>query len=110
MKIIFIFIGLIVCCLISCSSKRDEQYTLVSDRPWPIGEARTCSLDGKWKEGHCFPPANLSEPKYKYLVNVTLDKAIRFDSDQWAGVKGDVVCRLDSFERATCVMQKQNSD
>jgi hypothetical protein len=74
--------------------KRTERYTLVSDRPWPAGEARTCSLDSKWKEGHCFPPNKLDVPKYKYLVDATLDESIRFDKDGWAGLDGSIVCRL----------------
>ncbi len=63
------------------------------------------SLDGKWKEGHCFPPANLGVPKYKYLVDATLDRSIRFDAEGWAGLDG-IICRLDSAEKATCIAQR----
>ncbi len=81
--------------------------TLVSDRPWPIGEARTCSaLDGKWMEAHCFPPTpeGSAAEKYKYLVEATFDKPPHFDAQQWAY---DITCRLDSFERATCQQNTQ---
>jgi hypothetical protein len=98
--------AVVVCSLLAaCSLKRSERYTLVSDRPWPVGEARTCSLDNKWKEGHCFPPANLGTTKYKYLVDATLDESIRFDKDGWAGLDGSIICRLDSTEKATCIVE-----
>jgi hypothetical protein len=102
---------LLLCALLSTSigcQKRSQKYTLVTDRPWSVGEARTCSLDGKWKEGHCFAPENLaSVQKYKYLVNTDFDSPVHFDAQQWAGLKGDMVCRLDSFEHATCTVQRE---
>ena len=45
---------------LGCQKHSHPKYTLVSDRPWPIGEARTCTFDGEYREGHCFPPTNLS--------------------------------------------------
>ncbi len=83
-------------------SRRGETYTLVSEREWPVGEARTCSLDGKYKEGHCFPPNSLSAPKFKYLVSVQFDKPVHFDAQHWAGLNGEIVCRLDSYKDAAC--------
>jgi hypothetical protein len=82
--------------------RRGETYTFVSDRDWPVGEARTCSLDGEYKEGHCFPPNNLSAPKFKYLVSVQFDRPVHFDAQHWAGLSGEIVCRLDSYKNATC--------
>jgi hypothetical protein len=83
-------------------NRRGEMYTLASEREWPVGEARTCSLDGRYKEGHCFPPNSLSAPKFKYLVSVQFDKPVHFDSQHWAGLNGEIVCRLDSYKDATC--------
>jgi hypothetical protein len=81
---------------------RGETYTLVTDREWPVGEARTCSLDGQYKEGHCFPPNSLSATKFKYLVGVQFDEPVHFDAQHWAGLNGEIVCRLDSYKDATC--------
>ena len=102
--------AVVVCSLIAaCSLKRTQRYTLVSDRPWPVGEARTCSLDSKWKEAHCFPPNKLDVPKYKYLVDATFDDSIHFDKDGWAGLDGSIICRLDSTEKAICIVEGPGS-
>src|SRR5258708_36054067 len=106
MKSQYVIAVIVVCSLLAgCSLKRSERYTLVSDHPWPVGEARTCSLDAKWKEGHCFPPNKLDIPKYKYLVHATFDESIRFDEDGWAGLDGSIICRLDSAEKATGIVE-----
>lgn len=88
--------------LAACSKPTSFYRTkLISDRPWPTGEARSCSFDGKWNEMHCVPPtpAALSAPKYDYLVAAEFNKPIQFDAQRWAY---DITCRLDSFEHATC--------
>lgn len=86
--------------LIGCNKPTHYQAVLITDRPWPIGEARSCSFDGQWKELHCFPPENISvTPKYKYMVTADFDEPVDFDRDQWAY---EIVCRLDSFKHATC--------
>jgi hypothetical protein len=93
--------------LVGCSGHK-EQYVLISDRQWSLGEARACSLDGQWKEGHCFPPSSLILPgkQYMYTVNVTFEDQPQFDKDHWAGLDGRLICRLDSYERATCRIEK----
>ena len=98
-KLLWLLALLTVVC--GCKSGSSHlRITLVSDRPWPIGEARDCSgLDGQWMEAHCFPPENLGAKKYKYLVDAEFDRPPHFDKEQWAY---DITCRLDSFDRATC--------
>jgi hypothetical protein len=88
-----------VCMTVGCN--KSQQYTLVTDSTWTTGEARTCSLDGKWHEAHCFPPTKtaLAAPKTQYLVEVRFDQP-KFDKDGWAY---DFTCRLDSVRSATCV-------
>jgi hypothetical protein len=89
--------------MIGCS--KAEQYKMVTDSTWPPGEARTCSLDGKWHEAHCFPPTKdaLAAPKVQYLVDVKFDQTPDFDKDGWAY---DFTCRLDSASAATCVKNR----
>lgn len=90
---------------LGCNKPNRRRVLLVSDTQWPIGEAKWCSLDGRWNEMHCFPPARASAPAeawHGYLVDADFDKPVRFDKDQWAY---DFVCRLDSAEYATCELQ-----
>jgi hypothetical protein len=90
-----------------------KNVTLVTDKPWRLGEARWCSFDGKYVEMHCFPPGKFGAPKTNYLVDVDFDKPVHFNSDNWAGIPavpttlnqtmaGTISCRLDSFKHATC--------
>ena len=91
-----------VVCLAGCQRHiRYRHVKLITDRPWSVGEARSCSFDGQWNEMHCFPatPEALAAPKYNYLVDADFDKAVHFDAQQWAY---DITCRLDSFGHATC--------
>src|SRR5580692_514187 len=81
--------------------------TLVSDQPWAIGEAKPCSFDEKYMELHCFPPTPeaIAAPKHDYLVDADFEKPVKFDAQHWAGGSSypyNIVCRLDSFEHATC--------
>ncbi len=92
-----------------CSHRGQTRYrvTLVSDQPWTIGEAKSCSFDGQYMEMHCFPPtpAALSAPKHDYLVDADFDKPVAFNAQHWAGGNSypyDIVCRLDSNKHATC--------
>jgi hypothetical protein len=89
-----------------CGCRKQEQIKLISDREWLIGEAKDCTVDGKWMEAHCFPPTpeGASAQKHDYLVTVRLEKALVFDSEGWAY---NVVCRLESSERATCIQQAE---
>jgi hypothetical protein len=103
-KIMILILGVLFATAYGCR-KQTDKYTLVSDRPWSVGEARTCSFDGKWKEGHCFQPKNVSDTNYKYLVDIDFDRPLHFDDQQWAGLNNDITCRLDSFEHATCHTQ-----
>jgi hypothetical protein len=82
----------------------ERQIKLISDQEWPVGEAKDCSVDSKWMEAHCFPPTRegLSAKKHDYLVRVYLEKPLVFDKEGWAY---NVVCRLENFERATCIQQ-----
>jgi|HubBroStandDraft_6_1064221.scaffolds.fasta_scaffold1633028_1 hypothetical protein len=100
-----ITLALLLLALLSGCTKQ-EQIKLISDREWPFGEAKDCTLDDKWMEAHCFPPtpAGLSAEKHDYLVSVRLKKPLVFDKEGWAN---NVVCRLDSSERATCIQQTQ---
>jgi hypothetical protein len=95
------------------TQKTYSNVTLVTDKPWKVGEARWCSFDGKYVEMHCFPPDKLGVPKTNYLVDVDFDKPPKFDKDNWAGnerptvlsktLAGSISCRLDSFKHASCV-------
>jgi hypothetical protein len=100
MRIRLMFAGAALLSLAACRRPTSTYHAkLISDRPWPVGEARSCSFDGQWNELHCFPPAALSATKYAYLVNAEFDKPVQFDAQHWAN---DITCRLDSFEHATC--------
>jgi len=100
MRIRLMFVGVALLSLVSCRHPTSAYHAkLISDRPWPIGEARSCAFDGQWSEMHCYPPAALSAPKYDYLVSAEFDKPVQFDAQRWAY---DITCRLDSFEHATC--------
>jgi hypothetical protein len=90
---------------LGCQRHSQAQYTLVSDRPWPIGEARTCTFDGEYREGHCFPPTDLSGQKYKYLVDADFDRTVHYDAQKWSS--DDITCRLDSIAHATCKVGRQ---
>jgi hypothetical protein len=82
-------------------------FTLVSLQRLAVGEAYDCpSIDMQWLEAHCFPPTkeNLQAPKHKYLVKITFDKPVEADKDGWAY---DFTCRLDSYKKATCRVNKQ---
>jgi hypothetical protein len=95
-----ILFGLVL--LAACRDPASRYHAkLISDRAWPVGEARSCSFDREWYEMHCFPatPEGLSAPKYDYLVTADFDKPVQFDPEGWAY---DITCRLDSFEHATC--------
>jgi|HubBroStandDraft_4_1064222.scaffolds.fasta_scaffold406520_1 hypothetical protein len=85
-----------------CNKSTRLRVVLVTDSPWAVGEARSCSLDGEYNEGHCFTPQGLSAPKFKYLVDADFDKPLKFDKEKWAY---DIVCRLDSSEHLTCESQ-----
>jgi hypothetical protein len=100
----FVFLLLLAVVVgIGCNKSTRLRVVLVSDSPWSPGEAKWCSLDGKWNEMHCFPPENISaKDSHKYMVNADFDKPPRFDKEQWAH---DIVCRLDSYEHATCQSQ-----
>lgn len=76
----------------------------MSDKAWPIGEAKDCTVDSKWKEAHCFPPTPeaVAAEKHDYLVSVRFEKPLVFDKEGWAY---NVVCRLESSEHATCIQQ-----
>lgn len=80
---------------------------IVTAGTWTIGEAKSCTLDGKWNEMHCFPPALSSDPDFKdfhhYLVDAKFESPVRFDDQKWAY---DIVCRLESDQRATCIQQQ----
>lgn len=86
--------------------RREETWQLIGGYQWPIGEARSCVLDGKNHEGHCFPPSAIWDQSIKvwptFLVSVTFDKPPQFSADQWAGDASPIVCRLDSAVHATC--------
>jgi len=105
MKRIALLVAVLSALSDSGCQKPSGKYTLVSDRPWPVGEARTCTFDGKYREGHCFPPANLSAAKYKYLVDAEFDKPVHYDARKWSS--DDIICRLDSFRHATCQVRAQ---
>jgi len=87
-----------------CGCRKQEPIKLISDREWPIGEAKDCTVDRKWMEAHCFPPTReaLSAEKHEYLVRIRLEKPLVFDNEGWAY---NVVCRLESAERAMCLQQ-----
>jgi hypothetical protein len=102
MKIRWTCVILALLSLAACSKPTSTyRAKLVSDRLWPIGEARSCSFDGEWSEMHCFPPTPtvLAATKYDYLVSADFDRPAQFDTQRWAS---DITCRLDSFEHATC--------
>lgn len=87
-------------CSIGCSSPKQQTYKFVTDHPWPVGEARLCTLDGQFHQAHCFPPENLfTTEKVFYIVTTTLVD-VKFDSNQWGY---GVTCRLDSYSTATCI-------
>jgi len=109
MKYFPAYILLVFTLLAGCRSRTQTRYrvNLTSDQPWPIGEAKPCSFDGQSMEMHCFPPTReaILAVKHYYLVDADFDKAVDFDSDHWAGGSTypyDIVCRLDSFDDATC--------
>lgn len=83
---------------------------LVSDVPWPIGEAKPCSFDEQYMEMHCLPPTPeaLAAPKHDYLVDADFEKPVKFDAQHWAGgiYPYSIECRLDFYQHATC----QNRD
>lgn len=58
----------------------------MSDKAWPIGEAKDCTVDSKWKEAHCFPPTPeaVAAEKHDYLVSVRFEKPLVFDKEGWA--------------------------
>ena len=98
--------------MIGCGHLGQTRYRvrLISLEPWTIGEAKPCSFDGQFMELHCFTPTPdaLAAPKHNYLVDADFDKAVNFDEQHWAGgsYPYNIVCRLDSYEHATC----QNGD
>ncbi len=71
-------VALIVLVVGGCNKSTRLRVVLISDRPRPVGEARSCSLDGEWNEMHCFPPENLPTKKYKYMVNAYFDKLVTY--------------------------------
>jgi hypothetical protein len=95
--------------LTGCSHQSQTRFraTLVSDRPWAIGEAKPCSFDGEYLEMHCFlpMPEALAAPKHDYLVDTDFEKPVKFDARHWAGGNSypyNIVCRLDSYQHAFC--------
>jgi hypothetical protein len=90
-----------------CNKSTHRKVVLISDTPWPVGEAKECSFDGKWNEMHCFPPEKASAyPVHKYMVDADFDKPVQFDKEQWAY---DLTCRLDSVEHAMCRHQSEHA-
>jgi hypothetical protein len=91
-------------------STNTETWKLVGAYTWPMGEARTCTLDGKMHEGHCFTPSTITDMTNKdwpsFLVTVKFNKQPTYDAQQWAGLDNSITCRLDSTTRATCYVSK----
>lgn len=110
MKRVPVFLFVAVAFLVGCRSQTKTTHyrvNLASEQSWSIGEAKPCSFDGQYMEMHCFPPTQeaLAATKHYYLVDVDFDRPVDFDSQHWAGGSTypyDIVCRLDSFEHATC--------
>ena len=109
------FIVILVLLAAGCGHRDQTHYrvTLISDQPWTIGEAKPCSFDGDYQEMHCFPPTldALTAAKHDYLVDADFDKPVKFDSGHWAGGSSypyDIVCRLDSYNHATCQNRGQS--
>jgi hypothetical protein len=104
MKMILAIVASLIILPLAVGNSISVRYVLVSDTTWPIGEAKPCTLDGVFHQGHCFPPEKLSTtPKqrhwHRYLVDVDFNKPLQFDKSQWAyGIE----CRLDSYKHATC--------
>ena len=95
---------LVVAIISGCA--KPTQMKLISDARWSVGEAKNCTIDGQWNEGHCFPPSSKHPETYPYLVSVVFEKPLTFDAEHWAY---NVVCRLDSFSHATCIQQQPQS-
>jgi hypothetical protein len=75
--------------------------TLKSNQPWPIGLAKTCLFKDDSKDSMVLVCAASGDPNTDggtiYLVTADFNKPVRNSG----GVFG-VLCRLDSFEHATC--------
>ena len=91
-------------------STNGETWKLVGAYTWPVGEARSCTLDGKMHEGHCFPPTAIKDMTNKewpsFMVTVEFNKQPTYNDQQWAGLDNSITCRLDSTTHATCYVRK----
>lgn len=74
-----------------------RRITLMTDQPWTIGEARTCSFIDTYQKAMRCPTAGETGAEHEYLVDAEFNKMPPVTTE-WYGV----VCRLDSFTHATC--------
>jgi hypothetical protein len=87
-----------------CQKQTRYRVTLITDQPWTVGEARTCSfVDEKRDVMRCATPSKGSSETLmsrEYLVDADFNKKppVPQEPGGWYGI----FCRLDSFERATC--------
>jgi len=105
MKTIITALALVFLSGVGCArapfSIRYVNVTLMTSQPWPVGLAKTCFVQGDSADNmrmHCAAFGDRGpEDGTLYLVDASFNKPIRNPG----GVFG-VVCRLDSFEHATC--------
>lgn len=99
----FLLVGFLLLAGAGCQTKREDTWTLIGVRTWPVGEARVCTLDGQSHQGHCFPPEEITDMIITrwptFMVKVDFNKPPSYDKDGWAY---SVTCRLDSTTQATC--------
>jgi len=88
-----------------CQKQTRYRVTLITNQPWVVGEARTCSfVDEKRDVMRCPTPSSKGSPEtlmsHEYLVDADFNKKppVPQESGGWYGI----FCRLDSFEHATC--------
>lgn len=87
---------------VGCHTKPKRfRATMRTSAPWQIGLAKTCLFKDDSKDGMDMKCASFGDPdigdRYTYLVDADFNKPVHNSG----GVFG-VICRLDSYDHATC--------
>jgi hypothetical protein len=97
---VILAIGLVVLASLSHFKQVKRQYTLITGERWLVGEAVSCAFDDSIKEAHCFLPQETGI-EHKYLVDIKFVEPIKYNAQAAA----PMLCRLDSYEHATCQLE-----
>lgn len=83
-----------------CQKRPVRRITLMTDQPWTIGEAKTCSFIDTYQKAMRCAVAGEAGAEHEYLVDAEFNKMPPVTTE-WYGV----VCRLDSVSHATCLVE-----